>query len=345
MIAATDWKETVAEGEAERLESLAEELRALQRRRTRGGRPLRALHAKGQAGLEVELTVLGDLPDAARVGIFASPGRYRGYARFSNGSGAVQPDAKPDVRGVAIKLTGVPGLKLIPGLEQAPTQDFLLIRTPAAPFRSPDEFVALVRAAENPALLLPRLVRDLGLGRTLQLLPRLAKGLGAPIMSLATTRYFSALPIQWGKHAVHYAIEPHAVATATVRVSGPSPDFLGEELATRLRREPVSYDFRVQFYVDATRTPIEDASVEWREADAPFLTVARLVLPQQDPASPRGRRLAEFVERLSFDPWHAPEEFRPLGAMMRARKHAYRLSTQERGAAGEPDGSQRFGQD
>jgi hypothetical protein len=50
--------------------------------------------------------------------------------------------------------------------------------------------------------------------------------------------------------------------------------------------------------------------------------------------------VAERVEGFSFDPWHTQDELRPLGNGMRARNHAYRLGTQERGAAGEPDGSE-----
>jgi hypothetical protein len=95
--------------------------------------------------------------------------------------------------------------------------------------------------------------------------------------------------------------------------------------------------------VDEGRTPIEDGSRDWSEADAPFVSVARLSLPRQEPASPRGRRIAAFVEKLSFDPWHAGVDFRPLGNMMRARSHAYRLSTAERGASPEPNGSERPG--
>jgi hypothetical protein len=52
--------------------------------------------------------------------------------------------------------------------------------------------------------------------------------------------------------------------------------------------------------------------------------------------------VSEYVAALSFDPWHALEEHRPLGNVMRARNHAYRLSTQERSAAPEPDGSETF---
>src|SRR5262249_2720912 len=80
-------------------------------------------------------------------------------------------------------------------------------------------------------------------------------------------------------------------------------------------------------------------SREWKEEDAPWITVGRLTLPQQDTGSPRGRRIAETVERLSFDPWHALVEHRPLGDMLRARNVAYRLSTQERSTAPEPAGA------
>jgi hypothetical protein len=99
---------------------------------------------------------------------------------------------------------------------------------------------------------------------------------------------------------------------------------------------------RVQFYVDEAATPIEDASVEWKEKDAPFVTVARLTLPKQDLDGAHGRKVADFVEGLSFDPWHALEAHRPLGNVMRARNPAYRLSTKERGAVGEPDGTEPF---
>ena len=79
----------------------------------------------------------------------------------------------------------------------------------------------------------------------------------------------------------------------------------------RPARGPVVYHFRVEFYVDAVRTPIEDAPREWKESDAPFVTVARLAPPRQDMGSSRGRRIADFIETLSFDPWHAPPEVRP----------------------------------
>ena len=67
-------------------------------------------------------------------------------------------------------------------------------------------------------------------------------------------------------------------------------------------------------------------------AVAPPVTVARLTIPQQQPAA----ALKERIEGLSFDPWHALVEHKPLGDMMRARNVTYRTSTEQRKAAPEP---------
>jgi hypothetical protein len=337
MTPSSEWKEVVDPGEGARFERFAATLRALQHKRARGGAASRALHAKGQLGLEAELEVLpsSDLPEAARVSLFARAGKYRTYVRFSNGAGARQSDHKGDVRGVALKVVGVAGKKVIPEMADAVTQDFLLIRSPVTAFRDADEFVSVLVGAMTPPFGILRAGAHVGFGRLFKILKQSLRGLNAPMVSLATTRYYSASPIRFGAYAVHYALTPRTPAAAGA-TAGASPEYLAEDLSARLRAGPVVYDFQVQFFVDETRTPIEDASVEWKEADAPFVTVARLTLLQQDPASESGRALAERVEGFSFDPWHAVEELRPLGNMMRARNVAYRESTGERKASAEP---------
>jgi len=335
----TAWTEQPTPGEAERFERYAEQLRDMQRKNARGGAPNRALHAKGLLGLEAEFTVLDDLPEHARIALFARPATYRAYVRFSNGAGLRQDDRKPDVRAIAIKLLGVEGKKSIPGMESATTHDFLMIRDRAQPFRNADEFVHFVRAASAPALL-PGLFVKFGFGRVLQILKRVPAGLRAPISSLAETAFFTALPSRLGPYAIRCAVVPRAVPAESKKGAG--ADYLAEELAARLRQGPVEYDFQVQFFADERQTPIEDASVDWPDEVSPWLTVGRLRLVQQDPTSPRGQKLAAYLEKLSFDPWHALEQMRPLGNIMRARNPAYRLSTAERGAAPEPDGSERF---
>lgn len=334
MNASTDWREVVAPDEEARFTAYAQELVALQQRNATRGKRHRALHAKGMPGVRARFEVLPDLPEIARVGLFATPATYDGWVRYSNGSGAHQNDRKPDIRGIALKLAGVGGRKLIPGMEDETTQDFLLIRSPATPVRDVDEFLALVRASTSPLTGVPKLIWRLGLSRVAAI-AKSAKQSLAPVPSLATTPFYSALPVQFGKHAIHYALRP-LVADAPGARPGGDPDYLGRELADRLRQGAVQYDFQIQFYVNDTLTPIEDASVVWQEQNAPFITVARLTLPCQDVDSAEGRELAAWIETLSFDPWHTQAEFRPLGNMMRARNVAYRYSTQARGAAQEP---------
>lgn len=327
---ATDWKEVVAPGEAELFERLATQLADLQRARAaKAGTTHRALHAKNNVTTRATLTVLGDLPEHARVGLFAKPATYDAVARFSNGAGAVQPDQKPDVRGLAVKVLGVEGKKLIPGMESAPTQDFLAILSSAVPFRSPEEFVWVVINSANPATFLFKALVHLGPARMFQLLGRLQKGLSTPVATLAANRYFSALPIRFGSLAAKFSFEPASGVS-----QGTQPcEALGAELSGRLAKGPLKWDLRVQFFESESATPIEDPTVEWM---TPWVTVARLELPMQLTTSTAGARLTEWAEKLSFDPWHALEEFRPLGAMMRARNAAYRVSTKTRGAAGEP---------
>jgi hypothetical protein len=330
-----DWKEQIAPDEAEQFQALAENMREMQRRNARGGAASRALHAVGQAGLEGELTIRSDLPEYARVGLFAEPNSFRAYVRFSNGAGRPQPDRNPAVRGVGIKVVGVPGKKLLPGLEDAATQDFLLINSRTTLFHSAEEFVSFVIAGESPIRLLGWVLRRRGFFGGMTFMRKLIRELSKPVVSLATTAYDSALPLKFGPYAVHFALKPLASPEPGAE-PGKTPEYLKEELEARLERGPVVYEFGAHFYRDEARTPIEDATREWSEEDAPFVPLARLTLPRQSPSSARGRLIAERVERMSFDVWHTTEDFRPLGNLMRARRVAYRLSTEERGIAPEP---------
>jgi hypothetical protein len=327
---ATDWKEIIPEDEAARFERHAAFMGELQRKRAVGASLGRALHVKANLGLEAEFEVLADIPAEARVGMFATPRTYRGVARFSNGAARPQSDRKLDVRGLAVKLFGVDGPKLIPGLEDATTQDFLAIRTSVVPMRDADEFIALVRANAVPALLPVRLIGSLGLRRGLGLIKAALAGLKAPQLSLAATSFYSALPIALGPYAVQFAF---AARESGARLHLASPTQLGDEMATRLREGSVSYDFQIRFYTDPASTPIEDASVEW---SSPWQPIGRLTLPKQDPDSPRGRKVTAFVESLGFDPWKARTDMRPLGNIMRARKVAYRTSTIARNSIPDP---------
>jgi hypothetical protein len=83
----------------------------------------------------------------------------------------------------------------------------------------------------------------------------------------------------------------------------------------------------LQFFVDETITPIEDASKAWLESVTPIVTVARLSL-----FAPSDQ-VAKQAEAAKFDPWSGLADHRPLGEIMRARKAAYYASQQGRAAA------------
>ena len=67
--------------------------------------------------------------------------------------------------------------------------------------------------------------------------------------------------------------------------------------------------------------------MRWAEQLSPFVTVARLRLPQQDIS---GQDNLEKMDALSFTPWRVTAEHAPLGNIMRARKEVYRQSSIER---------------
>src|SRR5262249_48761244 len=55
-------------------------------------------------------------------------------------------------------------------------------------------------------------------------------------------------------------------------------------------------------------------------ADSRFRNVATIIIPHQEFATPARDR---FCETLSFTPWHALPQHRPLGAVNRMRRVAY----------------------
>jgi len=328
----TEWKEIVAADEKERFAGYAAEVAAIQKARAaKDGGVTRGFHPKMLAGVRAELEVLDGLPEHARHGLFAKPKKYDAWVRFSNGSIRVQDDRKGDVRGMAVKVLGVPGKKVIAALADAQTQDLSMIHVPKLEFRNAAEFMWFVGVAQKPLTLLPRLVGRFGLPRTLRLLRSLSKGTLKSIPTLAGEQFWSPMAIQLGPYAVRYSARP--VAPPPAPAKSKSPHYLGEDLAARLREGAIVYEIEVRFFEDEASTPIEDTSVEWK---TPAVVVARLTLVRQDVAGAEGKALAEKIEAASFNPWHALEAHRPLGDMMRARDPAYLASTTARGAAGEP---------
>src|SRR5262249_43444639 len=103
-------------------------------------------------------------------------------------------------------------------------------------------------------------------------------------------------------------------------------NYLRTELAARLKKECVTYDFKIQKWRDEKATPIEDATIEWKEADSNLETIAQLRIPLQDLTTAEAITSEDFVNKLEFNPWNTTKVFRPLGSLNRARRLVYESS-------------------
>ena len=97
--------------------------------------------------------------------------------------------------------------------------------------------------------------------------------------------------------------------------------YLSDALEGQLAQGELSFDFMLQRRVEGAAMPIEDAAVEWREAQSPFVKVATLRIPSQEF---RAAERDALSEALTFSPAHALLEHRPIGAVNRARMRIYR---------------------
>jgi len=283
-------------------------LEGASRRRHPSGRVRRFNQGRAAGCVDAEFIVPADLPAELRVGLFATPRTYRAYIRFAHASSAT--DRERDVRGMSISIADVPGENLTPGTA---SQDVVLNSHPVMVAPDTKAFLAFLEANEAG-----------GLRRLLYVArhPAVARiGLAARqhhSCHLDIT-YWSTTPFLFGPgRAVKYIARPASNHTSPT----PSPltdTYLGDALRQRLDAADAAFDFLVQFQVDAGRMPIEDATVEWKEAESPYVPVARIRIPRQRVAAPD----SGSCEDTAFNPWHALVEHRPLGNMNRARRAIY----------------------
>src|SRR4028119_1475381 len=112
-----------------------------------GKRPtLRGQHAKAHGCVRAEFIVEDNVPEQFRYGLFKEPRTYPAWIRFSSSSSAERPDTRKDAHGMAIKLMGVEGEKLLPAEKDETTHDFLLVDSRVFFIRNADDYVTFVRA-------------------------------------------------------------------------------------------------------------------------------------------------------------------------------------------------------
>ena len=305
---------------------------------------LRDAHPKSHGCVHAEFRVDPDLPARLATGVFIPGTVYKAWIRFSNGDAdATRADKKGDARGMAIKLTGVSGPKILDEERDATTQDFVLISNPTFFADDPAVYAKFIERATSSNLL-KRLTAPIALGwKGLNIARRIA---GLRIPSPLSTRYWSTVPSQLGGGPEHmvvkYSARPSS-PTSPAMPDDPQPDYLRKAMVRALSTGDASFDFLVQPRAGAWMS-VEDSRTEWSEADAPFFKVATIVIPRQlfdNVAQDR------FGEDLSFTPWHSLPEHRPLGGVNRVRKVVYQAVSKLRHelngrTRSEPTGDERF---
>ena len=299
-------------------------------------RPLRrGTHAKGvcaRAVFEVLDVAQGRhraLAQRLARGIYAKPGFYPATVRFASSDPSVNTDWQPDVRSLSFSVELTP-----PGTDAADDpvarQDYSMQSAPTLPFNDVRAFVvyAKVIAAPNEVAALGSMpFRDqLEFARTKGAVMQQKR---QPVRPYQQSRYWSNVPFRHGRDdVVKYSASPVAanLARGLVRCN---PNALHDELTRHLNEDPTlsSFEFGLQLLdIEAMTCEgkrrdaafwIENAAIEWPEAQAPFHTVARLTL------LPRSQLDAQACEAMYIDvTGNSTAESAPVGGVNRARWHA-----------------------
>lgn len=307
-------QEVIEPAEADHIDAIVRmSIERLQSQFPDGKRPvLRDAHPKAHGLVHAEFIVLDGLPDYLRHGVFGEPRTYPALIRFSAGNVEVQPDTVPQAAGMAIKLLDVEGEKLLQRERDAQTQDFIMINAPIFFVRDLKDYVTLHEYLADGRLLEFFQSRPDEMQAVMDIRGR---QLNNPLQ----VQYWSMTPYLLGDRAIKFSASP-----LSRRTNQPpeemGDDFMRDVMIEQLSTEDVYYEFGIQLQADPVAMPVEDPLVLWDEAVSPFQRVAIIRIPKQD-ITPSD--WVEFGENLSFTPWHALPEHRPLGSNNRARLTVY----------------------
>jgi len=276
--------------------------------------------------VKASVTVLDDLPTQFRQGVFAKPGTYSAWVRFS-GPG---PNIPADINDVgfgsmAVKLMDVPGKKLMD--EEKSTQDFICVSTPT--FVTPD-------VRENAKLqywsLLKLPIFYFLNPKDSHIRDMLMQSLwNETLYNPLGTRYWSCVPYLLGEgQAMMYSFAPRTDVDTSIPglpFGTPSFNYLRDNMKKTLDTKNVEFDLLVQLQTDPYKMPVEHAGVRWPEKLSPFVPVARIEIPRQTFDT---EARADFSKRLKLNPWHCLAAHRPLGNQSRARLRMYRTLSEFR---------------
>lgn len=261
-------------------------------------------------------------------GVFAQPGSYDAVVRFANGASTISRDDKKDVRAVSFSAS-MPDQTTAGGLVR---RDFAMNNATTFPINDVHAFAVLMRLKSAEGVL-GRFkafvtVSPFEFWGVLKTAYRGMRQQRQKIQPYQSTRYWSNTAFQHGPHDVaKYTAQP--AHSNTARPIGEGANVLRDEVIRHITSdEPMShFDIGVQL-LDVRRMRyrfrkrpatfwVENASIEWKEEQAPFHTVARLTLVKDSQLTPE-ECAAQYIDVNE----HCAPECKPLGSINRGRWYA-----------------------
>ena len=313
------------------------------------GLVVRNAHAKGYGLARGEVEILSGIPNEYAQGIYAKPGRHEAMVRFSNGTNHVGDDRfLGPITGIGLKMFGIEGRTLLDDEPDSHTFDYALINHPVFFVNTLKHYIFIQSLFANLGLPPPAMTPEEKEAALHRILYNFVTGKGTlppeewaweelgaflqlaqhkPINLLLST-YWTMGAVRHGDYVAKVRVAP--VQSFADRVVQREIDFdsagqvFRPALVAELRERPYEFDIQVQLSTDLERMPVEKTTVVWSESLSPFVTVAKLRIPQQDIG---GEDNFEKMDKTSMSAWRVTEQHRPLGNIMRSRKEVYRQSS------------------
>jgi hypothetical protein len=314
------------------------------------GLAIRNAHAKGYGLARAEVEILPDLPPEYAQGIYSKPGRHEAMVRFSNGQPHMGIDRVLGATcGIGLKIFGIDGPKLLEDEADSQTFDYAMINYPIFFANTVEHYIFVLRvgaqatAPSSPTELpqerrarIARFLHDFVTGQgTLdpenwawEELAAIAQFAQIPFVNLLLSTYHTMGAVRHGDFIAKLRVAPVKACADRVQTRSLDPNSATQvfrpALVAELRQGPYEFDIQVQLCTSLYQMPVENVTVRWPEALSPFVTVAKLRLPQQDIG---GDDNLDRMDATSMSAWRVTEAHRPLGNIMRSRKEVYRTSS------------------
>jgi len=221
---------------------------------------------------------------------------------------------------MAIKVMGVTegGFLSQAGVDpESGVHDFVMMNSPVFFIRNTKDYAGLMRAVKGSGV---------GLVWFMVTHPKTAvilqKARGMDVGNPLHVNYFSATPYKLGAGTMKFMARSCVGEKERDREpSDAGVNYLKDRLVRSLESDAACFEFLIQKGSQSSGMPIEDPTVAWSTKESPYIKVATLRIPKQTGVDSEAQM--NFCENISFNPWRAPAENRPLGAINRARLETY----------------------